>query len=503
MSNARFIEVNSTYRDIKLWPLAGEFEIPISQTGTKIIGTAVDPVSLAAPIFSWTGNNLAFVTGDIDGIIALPSPPNNLGCCSDYISLIILTPSPIQQLRNYYDGLVLAVLTTTNNIVVRRIATSYYLGIDTNGNSRMQINVTNTFPDIVNYNDKIEILDPTDLTDPNNPLIFIPLGAPQENAFNNYILYDETVNQYRPILHYDNITGIAQLDTTKSAISNNTSGPISGWSTTDNFSLRVQPPTLPLLGTTGYPLVVIMSTLSVVTVQSVLLSDVTDYYKYSFLRILPYNGSGNYKYNYNPTTTNNKSACIVSYSYDTVTNVGTFILSPGFDTIPIVGSPIEILPFSHDNFNPFIYTGSLSSQQDMVCYEVQLVNLSLPNAVLSVAQGGRIAYYPYIYVQISNVSSSGSGLKNIIYSNNPNATNVIFRAPIYDVQDPLNTPFVRIDAGNMIQTIKFKPNDNLYFKVSLSTGETYNTILEEFYSPIAPNPRAQITAVFGIRRSAT
>jgi hypothetical protein len=103
-------------------------------------------------------------------------------------------------------------------------------------------------------------------------------------------------------------------------------------------------------------------------------------------------------------------------------------------------------------------------------------------------------------VQISNVSAAGAGLKNIIYSNNPNSTNVIFRAPIYDVQNPLNTPFVRVDGEGMTQTIKFKPNDNLYFRVSLSTGETYKTILEEYFSPASPNPYAQITALFSFKR---
>ena len=44
MSNTRYIEINSTYRDRSIWPLAAEFEIPISQTGTKSIKTAVDPV---------------------------------------------------------------------------------------------------------------------------------------------------------------------------------------------------------------------------------------------------------------------------------------------------------------------------------------------------------------------------------------------------------------------------------------------------------------------------
>ena len=116
------------------------------------------------------------------------------------------------------------------------------------------------------------------------------------------------------------------------------------------------------------------------------------------------------------------------------------------------------------------------------------------------SQGGRIAFYPFVYVQISNVSSTGAGLKNIIYSNNPNATSVIFRAPIYDIQNPTTTPFVRITGGGMAQTIKFKPNDNLYFKVTLSSGESYQTILPEYYSPRSPNPYAQITALFSFKR---
>ena len=496
MSNARFIEVNSTYRDRKIWPLAGEFEIPISQSGIKSFGTAVDPVSLSAPIFSWTGNNLSIGGGNIDGKFTNPSSPNNLGFCSDYTTLIIATP-PLQQSRNYYNGLILYILSTTNNIISRRIFSSYYLGLDTFGNNRTQITVYNSYPDAVNYNDNIQIIDPTDFSDLSTPLIFVPKGEPQENAYNNYILYNETINEYRPILRYDNIFNIIQLDTTGSLTPTHTSGPISvSWNTTDNFSLRVKPPTLPILGTVGYPLVILTVNNSVITVQSVSLSHITDFYKYSFLRIL------GFVYNYTPNI-NNESVCISSYSYNTITNTGTFTLYPGFKNIPSIGTPIEILPFSHDNFNPFIYTGSLTSQQDMVCYEIQLLNLSLPNSVLKVGQGGRIAYYPYVYIQLSNVSSAGAGLKNIIYSNNPNATNAIFRVPIYDVQDPLTSPFVRIDSGNMIQTIKFKPNDNLYFRVTLSTGETYNTVLEEYFSPMAPNPRAQITAVFGFRRSQT
>ena len=505
MSNARFIEVNSTYRDRKLWPLAAEFEIPISQTGTRTLGSSIDPVSLATPIFSWTGNNLIVGGGNLAANISNPSAPNSIGYTNDNNNITIVSSSQVQQLKNYYVGL--NMIDTTASNLLRRISTDYYYGVDSTGKSRIDLTFYSGLPDGATYNDSLLIRDPTDFSDTYTPLIFVPDGPPQDNAFNSYILYNETINQYRPILRYDSLLNIMTLDTSGSTTATNISGPISTsgpagtfWQTTDNFSIRKIAPTLPSLGSSGYVLTVNTSTTSTVTVVSTLLSTQANYYKNSFLRILPYSG-GSYAYNFIPNVSNNNASQIVSYSYNTITNTGTFILSPSLPSPPITGSPIEILPFSYDNFNPFIYTGSLVSQQDMVCYEVQLLSLTLPNATLTVGNGGRIAYYPYVYVQLSNVSASGAGLKNIIYSNNPNATNVIFRSIIYDVQDPISTPFVRIDGGSMIQTIKFKPNDNLYFKVTLSNGETYQTILEEKYSPNLPNPKAQISAVFGIRRS--
>ena len=59
-----------------------------------------------------------------------------------------------------------------------------------------------------------------------------------------------------------------------------------------------------------------------------------------------------------------------------------------------------LLQFSRDNLNPFVYTGSLVSQQDVVCYEVELLNLVLPNAILAVSGGGLISFYSYVYVQL-------------------------------------------------------------------------------------------------------
>jgi hypothetical protein len=77
---------------------------------------------------------------------------------------------------------------------------------------------------------------------------------------------------------------------------------------------------------------------------------------------------------------------------------------------------------------------------------------------------------------------------------------MVFRAPIYDVQNPNNSSFVNLDGDGMIQTLKFKPNDNLFFSVHLSNGELYETLEKENYSPLHPNPEIQISASFSFKR---
>ena len=54
--NNRYIEVDSTYRNRKLWPLSSEFEILISESGGKGKNQAIDPVSFESPIHAWSSN---------------------------------------------------------------------------------------------------------------------------------------------------------------------------------------------------------------------------------------------------------------------------------------------------------------------------------------------------------------------------------------------------------------------------------------------------------------
>lgn len=162
-----------------------------------------------------------------------------------------------------------------------------------------------------------------------------------------------------------------------------------------------------------------------------------------------------------------------------------------------VGKTFEILNFSYDNFAPLCYMGSTVSQNELVCYEIELVSIVLPNVVLQ--SGSRISFYPFIYVQFGTYNSSMNHSNCSIYSNNPDSSKALFICPTTDVSNPLTTQFIKLSSQG-VQTVKFKPNDNMIFSVFLPNGELFLPVLPDTYSPQAPNSLLQIEAVFSIKR---
>jgi hypothetical protein len=495
MSNNRYLEFDSTYRNRNEWPLASEFQIPISQSGRKSQLDALDPVCISAPIMVWTSHYLdrsVAPNGILSGTLLFNNNPIYISNTSDNQTFVIQSDNyqALQQFENYYVGLVITAST------FRRRVTNYKYLYSNGVNDYGLITIASSFPDSITDTASFTIEDPT-ITNTDVPYFFVPAGRIQKNAYTGYLLYNESQQQYRKIKDYDSTTHIISLNI-EGTTSTTSTGPLSGWAVTDNYSIRKQPP---YLITNFTPSSVSSNSIDISTLGST----PNNYYKNYSIRVIPDSGAY-YSYINNipnnsaatsPTPTN-EERIVISSVYNTPNTTLTFS-TPISNPTP---SPIsiEILPFSYDNFNPFIYTGSMVSQQDMVCYEVELLNLILPNDVLAVGEGGRIAFYPYVYVQISNVSSSNGRLSNIIYSNNPNAVRAIFRVPIDDVINPLISAFIKVDGDGMVQTIKFKPNDNLYFSVFLSNGELYQTIIPENYSPSSPNPICQISASFSIRR---
>jgi hypothetical protein len=164
-----------------------------------------------------------------------------------------------------------------------------------------------------------------------------------------------------------------------------------------------------------------------------------------------------------------------------------------------VGSSVSlnITDFSNDNYTPLDYIGTMVDMNQTVCYELSLVSLTLPN--LNLKTGSRISFYPYVYIQLENVSSPNKASKQIIYSNNPNSNNALFIAPVGLITNPNSGTFLTL-RSKMTQTIKFKPNDNLRFSVFFSDGKLFETYIIDTLPPYEPDPRLQIEAVFKILR---
>ena len=473
MSNNRYIEFDSTYRNRQEWPSPAEFQILISQTGRKGKTDAVDGVSNGMPLFSWSSNDILATGGaQVTGVVDSIGGGNTIAASNSNTTFIITsTAGNLQRLKNYYEKLILSNTTINEQ---RRIIAYDYLGTDNGAvNDRARITVDSAFGSTFADGDTWTIDDPTDLSNTSQPLFFVPAGRSGTNAYINHILYNETAGDFRTITNYDFTTHILQIDATNAIV---------GWNATDNYTIRISQPLESSLIAAG--------TTTTSIVLSAGASTVDDFYNNQFLRI---RGT---TYGNGLVAPEGEARKIIDYDGATLTAT----IAPPFSSIPTVGDTAEILDFSYDNWNPFVYTGSQVSQQEMICYEIELINLVLPNKTLASGVGSRIAFYPYIYVEISNVSGAGAGQKNVIYSNNPNSTRMTFRVPIDDVPNPIITSFVKIDGDGMVQTLKFKPNDNLKFSVRLSNGELYQTEESDFYSPSAPNPDVQISALFSIKR---
>lgn len=280
------------------------------------------------------------------------------------------------------------------------------------------------------------------------------------NAYINSYIYDITLNESRKIVYYDGTTQTAILEFPFSG----------GWAAGDNYNLRLAPPmeTALVTGVNSRSSIVLDPTSSAIN----------DYYKGFFLYML----TGPAIYEVKMIT-----------AYDGTTKTATVL---PFDVAPVVGDTYQILPFTRDNYSNLNYSGSTVSQNELVCYEVRLIKLSLPNVDLWTGYGNRPCFYPYFYVELSTTSSPPS---NIIYSNNPNSQRALFTVAMTDDKTPDRTSFLHYDSEKMIQTIKFKPNDNFRFTVYLPNKQIFQTQPDNM-SPLPPNPFLQINSMFQIKK---
>ena len=106
--------------------------------------------------------------------------------------------------------------------------------------------------------------------------------------------------------------------------------------------------------------------------------------------------------------------------------------------------------------------------------------------------GGKTAFHNYVYVELASIDNPNN---NIIFSNNPNAVRALFTASITNIDD-IDNDYIVMDGDDMTQTIRFRVDTNFKFRVSMPNGQTFETTLSDNFSPLEPNPKLQIRALF-------
>ena len=476
MSNRRYLEIDSTYRNRKQYPNPSNFTVLIAQSGTRDAMHAYDPVSLAAPQKRWVPTKLILTGTTVD--TPANAPQNTPG---EFVIHVPIANNAIKD-TGYYVGVPIEVDTPAGETV--QITSWNYLSSNAIDDC-FTITVTPAFSQIPEGS--VTFL--TNTTNLANGSVFITDGFVADHYYVGRILYNETQTNWRPIISYDGTTKLVGLN-----LSPQFGGPVTpGWTLGDTFTIRKAPPQF----TGVFPPVPLVFPPSLNKQTSFYIPANTHVNVGDFIRFT----SGAH------VDTNCRVTKYIA--------IGTIVIDPIVDpptlnTLPLVttdcilnsvpanGDMFEILQFTRDNAVPFCYSGSLVSQQEMVCYEIELINLVLPNKTLT--SGGRTAFYPYVYVELQNVSGASAGTKCVIYSNNPNSTRMLFRAVIDDIPNPVISPFVKIDGDGMVQTVKFKPNDNFKFGVYLPNGEPLQTVELDSFSPDSPNPLLQVSAMFSLKR---
>lgn len=500
-NNRRYIELYSGSRNRERYPLPSSYVVPFASTRQILNPTqAIDPLSTGPIYYTWQGGNpyngapFASLTGSSISQIILPVSPYEPGKTN---------------LTDYFLGYEITNVNTTQTRKVSR-----YLPVN-----------TAFIPDegFTSYTagDQFTLSDPSDgITKIHFPAIDIN-GIPipfYDNAYDGFYLIDETLSTTLGyivavrITHFDNS---CQTGTLESPFP-------SGWQLTDTYTLRR---TLPqekyILDTPNTPNNNIFMLSNGMAVPGIIMhlpvgQGVRDTNAYAGKYVYhAYNEQLSPNIPPNPRVKVNVNGggtyglyYINASDYDP--NLNRVLLLICSDTndqynglqVPnyiamVGGAAINIVNFLKDNFNPLNYNGTMTSVNEAVCYEIELVSLIMPNA--SLVTGSRLVFYPFVYVELCNASTPSGASNDIIYSNNPPSNRALFISPITDTNQPISSSFMKISSP-MTQTVKFKPNDSLRFSVYLPDGRLFQTVQTDYLSPYPPNIRLQIEAVFSVRR---
>jgi hypothetical protein len=474
--NNRFIEIYSKNRNRSQFPLISDFTIPFASTyQISNPNQAQDPIINGMIYYSWISSQ------NINGIIQSGFlQPGSIDA-----SPIIdpnSWPIPPSDIPDAYIGYIF--FQTFQSEDGRLIS-----GYDPQtGKLKLQLSGYNVLPgtpyQILDYSTASFIHLPFEDKNGNYILTY-------DQAYNGYYIIDETISYGinivgRRIYYYDNTIRFALLDSPFP----------SQWDRRDTYTIRQELPLEkwklnidpyfnkdPSYGPIGY----------VITLPNEA-SDIDNFYKDKYI------------YNTETLLTNASLYVIkpilgvfyIKYYKGSTREAFVNVTQETLELLPKTDYMINIVNYKKNNFSPLDYTGSLVSVSSSICYEITLIELTLPNVILKT--GSRIAFYPYVYVELTNLSASEKSSTSTIYSNNPKSNKAVFIAPVTDIVEPIISKFVKLGSNSMTQIIKFKPTDSFKFSIYLPNGKLFEPVEHDLPPPYAPYDFLQSHAVFSIKR---
>ncbi len=474
----RYLELSSLYRVRSQYPQPAEF-VAISGAGTEEGRALTDPYLPAFPLYRFTVNTISNYTTTLTGSSNV-EPEMRIGAVGTLLG-------PDNNLTGYY-----AVDTTVNpDLSNGSIVTS----LDTSAglvqllypwNCQVSAGDTVTFFDFSPFYPVTGTVDPLYYN-----IKSVGLYEQTPVTANAYYVGFYLMNDGAPagvidaakIVRFFTETVTLQIEKPLTSVT----FPVA---TTTAFSIRKSLPSVRgVIGALVGPTSITLDAFA---------GSTTDQWTGSFLYLYPDASDAAY-----PDVSTNKMTfseyVFEIVTYDGATNVAT--LNRVVDTTLInLNTPsrfYEIMGNPTESSNPLQYAGSTVSQSEPRCMQVSLTTLVLPNVPLRT--GSQIAFYPYVYVELRPVTHSVQVGRNIIYSNNPNSSSAIFICPISDIARPGETPFIKLNAGGMTQTIKARLNDSFYLRIYLPDGTLFEPLQQDFLPPLPPNPALQLDALFSFR----
>ncbi|GHV50394.1 hypothetical protein AGMMS49579_03910 [Spirochaetia bacterium] len=328
----------------------------------------------------------------------------------------------------------------TNNVILQKLNTSinypynYFKGLNTVlGQIKQFIYLGNNKVQVEFYeNCKSTNYTQLKIGFPLSTLLFVP-GTIDGMYFNNYYIFNESLNEYKKILFHDSNNSTISFD-----ISNN-------WTNNHIYSIRKNIPRVAKI-------LYVIKNLGIILDIDLNLIKPGD-----FVRNQKSNKIGHII----STTAQNGKSSVTILSFT--------------DTYWEIGDTVEILTFLKDNFNSLFLKNVIPFTQ----YHTSLVNLIIPNQLLK--NGALITDYPYLYIKIRDFVTN-----NISNNSEQYTFKVTFK-------EFIGKYFIKFSGDNITSLIQFNAVNSLNISIHNPENEILELFIKDTSSPFPPNPLFQIS----------